>query len=152
MSKSTNSHAAANGSPPRDAWLAHLRNLLADVASWASELDWSKKEIEVVLRDEAGAYSAPGLLLQREAVKVLLEPIASSAPGVEGVVDLYALPAYDDIASLYFADGQWTIHYAPADQPIETPSGTFSMPDAPSRPLSAESFAAVLESLKAHAV
>ncbi|MEX2187721.1 MAG: hypothetical protein WD875_13035 [Pirellulales bacterium] len=151
MSKSNDSHAA-NGSPPRDAWLARLRSLLDNVAAWASELDWSQKEIQVVLRDAAGTYSAPGLLLQKEAVKVLLEPIASSAPGVDGVVDLYALPAYDDIANLYCADGEWTIRYAPADQPIETPSGTFSMPDAPPQPLSAESFAAVLESLKAHAV
>lgn len=151
MSKSNNAHAA-NGSPPRDAWLARLRDLLDEVASWAADLDWSKKEIQVVLRDATGEYPAPGLLLQKEAVKILLEPIASSAPGVEGVVDLYALPAYDDIASLYFADGEWTIRYVPADQPIETPSGTFSMPDAPPQPLSAESFAAVLESLKAHAV
>lgn len=152
MSKSNNSHAAANGSNPRDAWLVRLRNLLDDVASWGLNLDWSKKEIQVELRDATGTYSAPGLLLQKEAVKILLQPIASSAPGVDGVVDLYALPAYDDIASLYLANDAWEIHYVPADQPIETPSGTFSMPDAPSQPLSAESFAAVLESLKAHAV
>ncbi len=45
----------------------------------------------------------PALLMQEgPSAGLILEPIARSAPGADGVVDLYLLPAYDDIASLYF--------------------------------------------------
>ena len=32
--------------------------------------------------------------------------------GAEGLVDLYMLPAYDDIAMLFFFDDRWHLHYA----------------------------------------
>ena len=35
---------------------------------------------------------------------ILLEPVA---PGTEGVVDLYLMPGYDDIASLYHYSNRW---------------------------------------------
>lgn len=53
------------------------------------------------------------MLLQKETCRILLEPVASSAPGAAGVVDLYLMPEYDDIASLYFVDGVWRIQYQP---------------------------------------
>ncbi len=59
-----------------------------------------------------GQYKAPAMLLQRETVEVILDPVGRFAPGTDGVVDLYLLPAYDDIASLYFVDGAWRLHYA----------------------------------------
>ena len=40
-----------------------------------------------------------------------MEPVARSSPGIEGLVDLYLLPAYDDIASLYHYSGKWHVHY-----------------------------------------
>ena len=42
---------------------------------------------------------------------MLLEPIAHSAPGVAGIVDFYLMPAYDDIARLFFYDDGWQLHY-----------------------------------------
>ncbi len=59
-----------------------------------------------------GQYKAPAMLLQRETVEVILDPVGRFAPGTDGVVDLYLLPAYDDIASLYVVDGAWRLHYA----------------------------------------
>jgi hypothetical protein len=59
-----------------------------------------------------GQYKAPAMLMQRETVEVILDPVGRFAPGTDGVVDLYLLPAYDDIASLYFVDGAWKLHYA----------------------------------------
>jgi hypothetical protein len=48
---------------------------------------------------------------------VLLDPVAYDVPGAEGVVDLYLMPTYDDMASLYFENGDWKIHYAfPPDE------------------------------------
>ncbi|MGC8641170.1 MAG: hypothetical protein ACP5XB_14990 [Isosphaeraceae bacterium] len=65
------------------------------------------------MRDSAlGRYKAPAMLMQRETVEVILDPVGRFAPGTEGVVDLYLLPAYDDIASLYRVDGAWKLHYA----------------------------------------
>jgi hypothetical protein len=57
---------------------------------------------------EASTYHAPALLLQQETVRILLGPLARSAPGADGVVDLYLLLAYDDIASLYLIYGKMT--------------------------------------------
>jgi hypothetical protein len=62
---------------------------------------------------DIGSYSAPGLLLQKEYTRVLLEPLGHSAPGADGVVDLYLMPAYDDVATLLFIGGRWQVHYAP---------------------------------------
>ena len=50
--------------------------------------------------------------LQKGPVRVLLDPIAYDVPGAEGVVDLYLMPTYDDMASLSFEHGDWVIRYA----------------------------------------
>ena len=50
---------------------------------------------------------------------MLLDPIARSAPGTEGVVDLYVMPAFDDVASLYFYNGEWQLCYSSAAHPVD---------------------------------
>src|SRR5580698_6132608 len=96
----------------RATWLQVLSSLIQTVQSWAKESDWSVRQIEKNMEDsEIGTYVAPALLLQKETIRVLLEPIARKSPGAEGVVDLYLMPAYDDIASLYFCNGDWQLHY-----------------------------------------
>ena len=49
--------------------------------------------------------------MQKETTRLLLDPVARFAPGADGVVDLYLMPAYDDIASLYLVNGEWQLHY-----------------------------------------
>jgi len=79
---------------------------------WADELDWATKVVDTKIEDaEIGNYTAPGLHLQQETVRLFLEPVARAAPGTEGVVDLYLMPSYDDIASLYYYDNRWNVHY-----------------------------------------
>ncbi len=96
----------------RDQWLARLTTLVETVRDWAVELGWSVRQFNSSLDDsEIGIYDAPALLLQLETTRILLEPIARSAPGTEGIVDLYVMPAYDDIASFYFVDGEWRLHH-----------------------------------------
>ena len=60
--------------------------------------------------------------MEKDTVEVALNPVSPLVPGAEGAVDLYLVPAYDDIASLYFESGQWVIHYAFSADPTETPS------------------------------
>jgi hypothetical protein len=128
-------------------WLARLSKLIDQIELWARQAGWSTRRIDASLSDsEIGNYKAPALLLQENTTKMLLEPIARSAPGADGVVDLYLMPAYDDLASLYFCDGTWLIHYIPSGLP---PTG--QLPEADSRLLTSESFLQVLEAIKNHA-
>jgi hypothetical protein len=93
-------------------WLARLSALVNEVEAWGRALGWATRRIEKPMEDSRiGKYRAPSLLMQEGTDRVLLEPIARSAPGTEGVVDLYLMPAYDDIASIYFEEGGWQLHY-----------------------------------------
>src|SRR4051794_19175368 len=100
----------------RAEWLDRLSGLTSLVGGWAEELDWSTRRIEKMMKDSRlGSYKAPALMMQKGATRVLLDPITRFAPGADGVVDLYLMPAYDDIASLYFVDGEWRLQYVPPD-------------------------------------
>jgi hypothetical protein len=93
-------------------WIEQLASLLSHVRAWAEELGWAAREVEKPLEDrDIGDYKAPGLVLQRDMTRIGLEPIGRTAPGVEGVVDLYVLPAYDDIAGLYLYDNRWHLSH-----------------------------------------
>jgi hypothetical protein len=127
----------------RDEWLERLARLVATVRGWAQELDWSTRQIETKMEDSRlGTYKAPALILQKETVRVMLEPIARFAPGVEGIVDLYLMPAYDDIARLFLDDDGWKLHYkSPASPTANT------IREVEHKPLCKESFQEVLEEM-----
>jgi hypothetical protein len=95
---------------------------------------------------EIGSYTAPALLLQEGTTRVLLEPIARITPRADGVVDLYLMPAYEDIASLYYYGRKWHIHYPQPGDP-----GVSTIRDAKSKVLSRASLQGVLEAMKTHA-
>jgi hypothetical protein len=131
----------------RDAWLSRLNGLVGEVEGWARELGWSTRRIEKKLEDhEIGLHKVPALLLQEETVRVLLDPIARSSPGAEGIVDLYLMPGFDDIASLYFLEDGWHLHYMFPGSPTVA-----SIREADSMPLSKETFEAVLDAMLRHA-
>ena len=103
--------SARDPSAIRDAWLARLGSLVDLVERWAEGWDWPTRRISKAMDDpEIGPYEAPALLIQAGVSRMMLDPIARSAPGAEGVVDLYRMPAYDDIASLYYYDDRWMLH------------------------------------------
>ena len=130
----------------RAAWLNRLSALVDSVQGWAEELGWSTRRIDKQMEDsQLGPYEAPALILQQDLTRVLLDPIASSAPHTEGVVDLYRMPAYDDVASLYYYDDNWHVH----DQAAGTSSAA-AIREAQAKPLSMETFREVLEELKRH--
>jgi hypothetical protein len=85
--------------------------------------------------------------MEKDTVEVALNPVSPLVPGAEGAVDLYLVPAYDDIASLDFEGGRWVVHYAaPADG-----TETHSMIEAQALPLSEETIIRVLNSIASHA-
>ncbi len=147
--------ASAQGQFERDAkervrilsgWLDRLSALVNEVESWAKGLGWSTRRIEKPMEDsQIGKHKVPSLLMQEGTDRILLEPIARSAPGTEGVVDLYLMPAYDDVASLYYEDGLWNLHY--------TYGGTVAANarEAPARPLSQDALQEVLAEMRQHA-
>jgi hypothetical protein len=128
-------------------WLSRLSSLIESVDKWLSSTGWSTRRIEKKMQDpESCTYQAPALLMQKETTRIILEPIARSAPGAEGVVDLYVLPAYDDIASLYFYEDRWNIHYAlPSDPPVSV------VEETPSKRLTKKNLNAVLDELTKNA-
>lgn len=128
-------------------WLGALGGLLDTIESWAKELDWSTRRIEKKMADsQIGDHQAPALLLQKETVRVLVEPVSRTTPGTAGLVDLYLLPAYDDIASLFYYENGWNLHDpSPGDPAVGDTR------ELQGRPLSRESLAAVLEKLVANA-
>ncbi len=96
----------------RDLWVERVTELVAQVEQWVRDLGWSTRRVEKTLHDvRIGKHQVPGLLMQQEFDRVLLEPIAHSTPGSDGIVDLYLLPAYDDIATLLYYDNEWHVHY-----------------------------------------
>ena len=91
---------------------------MKSVEGWAKDFGWSTKRIDKKIEDaRLGNHKAAGLVMQEDTVRVLLEPISASAPGSDGLVDLYLMPGYDDIASLYHQEGGWHVRYVfPAQQ------------------------------------
>jgi hypothetical protein len=72
-------------------------------------------------------FTAPALFLQKGPMRLLLDPVAYDVPGAEGVVDLYLMPTYYDMASLYFEEGRWMIHYPfPAGPALKSEALPFS--------------------------
>ena len=131
----------------REVWVQLLKNLINDVEKWVRPKQWSTRVIEKEMRDSVlGEYHAPALLMQREIARVLLEPITRFAPRTDGVVDLYLMPAFDDIATLYRVDGEWKLHYAFRGHPVGT-----GIRNATALPLTEENFSKVLDSITSHA-
>ena len=126
-------------------WHLRLGTLVDSIDSWATDSGWSTRRIEKSMHDSLiGDSIAPALLMQRETCRVLLEPITHSALEADGVVDIYRMPAYDDIATLVFDRGGWAIRPADADSVI---GNSVVEP----LPLSKERFAAVLQDMIQHA-
>lgn len=127
----------------RDEWVGRLNNLVGNIEAWAESLDWTARRIDKSMKDKViGPYNAPGLLMQKEFTRILLDPISRTTPGSEGLVDLYLMPALDDIASLYFYDGRWNVHYQlPNDEAVAT------VRDARAKHLTREALAEVLDGM-----
>jgi hypothetical protein len=83
--------------------------------------------------------------MEQDTVEVALNPVSRFVPGADGAADLYLVPAYDDIANLYFESGRWMINYAFHADPM----ATHSVAEAEALPLSEETIHRVLSSMVA---
>ncbi len=130
-----------------DVWYPRVASLVKQVEQWAGELDWATRKIETKLPDgDIGEHKVPALVMQQDTFRMLLEPISRIVPGAEGLVDLYLMPAYDDIARLYYEGGDWQIEYAKSGPATEA-----SVKSSEVKVLSREALASVLTQLKSHA-
>jgi hypothetical protein len=131
----------------RVSWIQRVLELVNAVEGWAKDIGWSTKRIEKRIEDaRLGNHKAAGLVMQEDAVRILLEPISASAPGSDGLVDLYLMPGYDDIASLYHQDTGWHVHCF-----FSTGKDVAAIKESESRPLSKKILKVVLDELKKHA-
>ena len=141
-------NSSEDGRKLRERWIERLSTLMKEVRLWAGELGWSTTEVPKKMQDsEIGFYEANGLVLQKNFAKVLMDPIARSAPGAQGIVDFYLMPGLDDVASLYFYDNVWNLHYTAANSPVVA-----TVREAQSKPLTKESLGEVLEGMAENAL
>lgn len=131
----------------RAAWIQRVSDLVTSVEGWAREFGWSTKRIDKKIEDSRlGNHKAAALVMQEDTVRALLEPISASAPGSDGLVDLYLMPGYDDIASLYHQADGWHVHYV-----FPTQKGVAGIKEGETRPLSKKTLGVVLDEMKKHA-
>ena len=126
-----------------DQFRSRVDSLIVQVSKWAEPHEWVIRRYAKRMRDlDQQVYVIDALFLQKGPTRVLLDPVAYDVPGAEGVVDLYLMPTYDDMASLYFEGGQWTIHYPLPPDPNTKPEAL---------PFSEKTILEVLDSIAAHA-
>src|SRR5580658_3385189 len=86
------------------------------VARFEGEVDrreWVTRRYPKRLRDDGrDVYEVPALYLQKGPTNLLLDPIGYDVPGAEAAADLYLMPTYNPMATVYFETGRWVIHYA----------------------------------------
>jgi hypothetical protein len=129
-------------------WLGRLESLVRDVKGWAEAAGWRTRRITKTVNERRlGKYEVPVLLMEKEAVEVVLNPVARLVPGADGAVDLYLSPAYDDIASLYFEGDHWVVHYSKRPDPSATNGPVEIAP----RPYEEATIRAILDGMAADA-
>jgi hypothetical protein len=94
-----------------DAFAKQVETVVSDFEASLSGQDWSMRRDPKRMRDETGnVLSVLSLTLIKGPVRLLLDPNGYDIPGADGVMDLYLLPPYDPVATLYLEDGEWFIH------------------------------------------
>lgn len=129
-------------------WLGRLNALVSLIKGWVEASGWrTRQTTKPVTEAGLGRYEAPLLLMERGGVEVVLSPLARVSPGVDGVVDLYLMPAYDDVASLHFENGRWRVRSAIAlDATTSRPSN-----EAKQLPLGEAAINRILDATAGHA-
>ena len=124
-------------------WLGRLDSLVDEVEGWARASGWRTRRIGKTLSERRlGTYRVPVLLMEKDTVEVVLNPVRF-VPGADGAVDLYEAPAYDDIASLYFEGDHWVVHYGERPDPLATHSEVEITP----RPYSEQTIRSILDGM-----
>ena len=132
----------------RDEWVGAVEQLVGDVEGWCKARDWPTRRIDKKIDDtRIGEYVVPALLIQVDLVKVLLEPVARFVHKWEGVVDLYRMPEYGDVATLYRRGEDWQfVSDVAVDKPSpgQRPPAPLSDAASATGPFTAETFAEIV--------
>ena len=71
-------------------WLGRLDSLVDEVEGWARASGWRTRRIGKTSSERRlGTYRVPVLLMEKDTVEVVLNPVARFVPGADGAVDLY---------------------------------------------------------------
>ena len=136
-----------NSDAIRREWLDRLGALVEEVKGWAQASGWRTRRFDKTVKERRlGTYKVPVLLMEKDTVEVVLNPVARFVPGANGAVDLYVAPAYDDIASLYLEGDRWVVHYANRPDPKEMES----VIEIKARPYSEQSIREILDGMAAN--
>jgi len=129
----------------RAEWLERLNALAAQVKVWAEKSRWRTRIVSKPTRDsDLGRFEVPLLLLERDGVEIALNPVSRFVPGADGAVDLYVMPAYDEVAGLYIIDDEWTLYYV--SHKVEA----FGIRQEEAMPLSESTLTDVLDEMAVH--
>lgn len=135
----------------KDEWLSRLNTLVREVKGWAEAAGWQTRRITKTINErQLGRYEVPVLLMEKNTLEVVLNPVARFVPGASGAVDLYLSPAYDDIASLYFEDDHWVVHSYEPPGPAAA-NGAAATVEMKTQPCDEATIRAILDSMIAHA-
>ena len=128
------------------AWTNRVDDLVARVELWGNELGWATRRIEKRLDDSGvGLTRFRPCCCRKARFGFCWSPCRVVSPGANGVVDLYLMPAYDDVASLFYREDNWHVHYV-----IPGGNGRAVVKGAASGPFSKETLDMLLQELKKH--
>jgi len=131
------------------AFASQVENVVREFEASLADMNRLARRDGKRMRDETGGvYSVPSLTIFLEPMRLLLDPNGYDVPGCDGAIDLYLLPPYDPVATLYLEDGEWFIHspYSTALESIAQP------PEWERSALTKKSIATLLESIAKDAV
>ena len=107
-----------------DGFTAAITRLIELFQDALAGTDWSTRGQARKLEDEKGMlFPVPSLYVWRGPTSLFLDPTGSDIPGADGVADLYLLPDYAPVATLYLDAGIWWVHspYPTASTPEANP-------------------------------
>lgn len=141
---------ASDSTTDRPAALRRFRDDVAELADlaegWAAADGWATKRYPKRMQPAGGElFEVDTVMMQRGPAKILLDPVGLDAAGRDAVVDLYLMPDYDDLASLYRDGGGWRLYRGDFDGE----DGFVSPKDRPSRPLDQDAFCRTIEEIGA---
>ena len=136
-------------SEEREQFRRRVEDLVAQFETLVDTREWVTRRYPKRMRDTDGqVFELPSLYLQKGPTRLLLDPTGYAVPGAEGAVDLYQMPDYDPMATVFFEGGEWLIYYAFPPEPMETHSEV----ETQNFPISVESINKVLDSIAEHAI
>ncbi|WP_165227521.1 hypothetical protein [Aquisphaera insulae] len=109
-------------------WRDGLNELFGSIRDWAGSLGWRSRLARKHLVEKAvGRYEVPVLILDRGDAEISVVPVARQAPGAEGLVQFFRMPAYESVASLHREGGRWFVRRVPSPPPPPSTAGADAM-------------------------